>query len=80
MPPTPRSNTSRPAVDPRSDDVATSPFAPPAALSRPRNGSQTGLDGNTDPMRLGVGGVDVATNGILPQSQPGNPFGGRPAR
>lgn len=47
------------------------PFlAPPPSLARPRNGGQTGLDGNPDPLRLGAAGVDARPNGVRPDSQP----------
>jgi hypothetical protein len=74
-----RPNTSDSAVAPRADDVATVPFVSPSAVSRPRSGSQTGLDGNPDPMNLGLGGRDAMPGGIRTPSLPGNPFGGKPA-
>jgi hypothetical protein len=65
--PTPKATT---------DDAATSGFlTPPPPLLRPRSGGQTGLNGDTDPMRLGRGGVDAMPDGIRQPAQPGNPSG-----
>jgi hypothetical protein len=57
-----------------SPGAAPSPGSPPTPISRPRNGGQVDQSGNTDPLRLGFGGIDASPRGERLPAVAGNPF------